>query len=194
MTEFIFTTPIEGVSQNRAQVPSSASTPVASVRPYRKACIVCRDRKVKCDKQSPCSNCQKLLLDCVYPSPFRPTSRPPKEKVAEKSSKETEQELLERIKKLEGAVQDLSGLRNEVLRSRKRRKDTNLEDGDTERDQSYADEEHGHSKADIVSGIDREVGRLIVEDGKSRYINGGFWTSLEQDVRLLSSQVLHSAL
>jgi hypothetical protein len=87
-------------------------------------------------------------LECSFPSPFRPSSRQPKGSVAEKS-KESETELLERIKKLELAVQDLSELKNEVLLSRKRRKGVSPEGSDVEDDQSFdgGEPEHGEAEA-----------------------------------------------
>jgi hypothetical protein len=181
MSEFVFTVPREGVTQSQLNVSSGAPTPEIRVRPYRKACIACRDRKVKCDKQAPCSNCQKLLLECSFPSPFRPSSRQPKGSVAEKS-KESETELLERIKKLELAVQDLSELKNEVLRSRKRRKGVSPEGSDVEDDQSFDGGENEQGEAEAAGSMERDVGKLVVEEGKSRYISGGFWAGLEEDV------------
>lgn len=182
MSEFVFTVPMGGASLNQTSASSITPTPEARVRPYRKACIHCHDRKVKCDKQSPCSNCQKLLLECSFPSPFRTSSRQPKEKAAEES-KEPDAELLERIKKLEGAIQDLGALKKEVLRSRKRRKGQTSEDSDDDADvQSDGDERRDRSSdAGTAADIEREIGKLVVEEGKSRYISGGFWGSLEEE-------------
>jgi len=35
------------------------------------SCLTCRQRKIKCDKLSPCSGCQKSKFSCSYPSKFR---------------------------------------------------------------------------------------------------------------------------
>src|ERR1700753_1811109 len=51
-------------------VPSSK--PVAA--PKLRSCVVCRARKVRCDKQSPCSNCRRANTACLYPK----TNRPPR--------------------------------------------------------------------------------------------------------------------
>jgi hypothetical protein len=37
-----------------------------------RSCIVCRNRKVRCDKQSPCSNCRRGNIPCTYPTGERP--------------------------------------------------------------------------------------------------------------------------
>lgn len=183
MSEFIFTLPVGGASLDETNAPSfSIPTPEASVRPYRKACIHCHDRKVKCDKQSPCSNCERFSLECTFPSPFRNSSRQPRQKEAE-ASKNPDTALLQRIEKLEGAVQDLGTLKNEVLRSRKRRKRQSSEESDLGDSQSDSNEERdrGNRVAD-VGNIERAVGKLVVEEGKSRYLSGGFWGSLEENV------------
>ena len=55
-------------------------------------------------------------------------------------------------------------------------------DSDDEDDLSYEEGELGRRDTEITSGIDQEVGKLIVDEGKSRYITGGFWASLDEDV------------
>ncbi|RYP91996.1 hypothetical protein DL770_001851 [Monosporascus sp. CRB-9-2] len=42
------------------------------------ACVLCQTRKVKCDRQSPCSNCVKAKVSCVpsTPAPARKRRRP----------------------------------------------------------------------------------------------------------------------
>lgn len=43
-----------------------------------KACVQCKTRKVKCDRETPCGNCIRWSLDCVFPSPIRKCRRPRK--------------------------------------------------------------------------------------------------------------------
>jgi hypothetical protein len=56
-----------------------ATTP-SSVRGYSRvlACALCQQRKVKCDRTTPCSNCVKAGAPCTpsTPSPRRPRRRP----------------------------------------------------------------------------------------------------------------------
>lgn len=40
-----------------------------------KACVSCRARKVKCDRGTPCTNCTRWSLQCVFPSPVRKCRR-----------------------------------------------------------------------------------------------------------------------
>src|SRR5215469_5346550 len=57
-------------SEKNAPSPASARTPSSSPAPPPKSrsCIVCRNRKVRCDKRSPCSNCRRANIACVFPS------------------------------------------------------------------------------------------------------------------------------
>lgn len=44
---------------------------------HRYACSLCARRKVKCDKENPCTNCVKAQVQCLYeaPVPHRPRKR-----------------------------------------------------------------------------------------------------------------------
>lgn len=183
MAEFIFTPPSGGASLGETNARSSSiPTPEAMVRPYRKACIYCHDRKVKCDKQAPCSNCQRFSVECTFPSPFRSSSRLRQEKAVE-ASKFPETALLERIKKLEGAVENLGKIQNEVLGSKKRRRRQSSEESELEGSQSDGNEERNHGeRVAAVGKLQRAVGKLVLEEGKSRYLSGGFWSILRENV------------
>ena len=71
-----------------------------------RSCVTCRRRKVKCDKQFPCSNCSKAGQQCVFPAPGRAPRRP---RTGGKVVSEREAELLKRLRRLEGVVEELSG-------------------------------------------------------------------------------------
>ncbi|KAK1837621.1 fungal specific transcription factor domain-containing protein, partial [Colletotrichum chrysophilum] len=34
-----------------------------------RSCVTCRRRKVRCDKQMPCSNCRRAVIQCIFPAP-----------------------------------------------------------------------------------------------------------------------------
>ena len=55
------------------------------------ACVFCQQRKIKCDRRDPCSNCIKSRVECV-PSSLNPRRR---------RRKFPEQQLLERLRKYE---------------------------------------------------------------------------------------------
>lgn len=54
------------------------------------ACVLCQQRKVKCDRKFPCSNCTKHNVKCVPATKTRPRRR-----------RFPERELLDRLRKYE---------------------------------------------------------------------------------------------
>lgn len=55
------------------------------VRRYNveRSCLRCHERKVRCDKGTPCNKCVNLQVPCEYPGPKRVKRRPPRNTVAE---------------------------------------------------------------------------------------------------------------
>ncbi|KAK3392758.1 fungal-specific transcription factor domain-containing protein [Podospora didyma] len=89
----------------------SPSAPVSNILNPR-SCVTCRRRKVRCDKHMPCSNCRRAHIPCIFPAPGRAPRRPrPKHPSApsKQPSSERELELVKRLRKLEGIVEELSG-------------------------------------------------------------------------------------
>lgn len=46
------------------------------------SCLICRQRKVKCDRRNPCSNCVKGVQQCTFVAPTRgkrKRTKPPRE-------------------------------------------------------------------------------------------------------------------
>jgi Fungal Zn(2)-Cys(6) binuclear cluster domain len=67
--------------------------------PHQVSCVLCRQRKVKCDKQQRrCSNCVKAGVECVYVTPARPRHRIGNGKSPEDVSRE---ELIRRVRRYE---------------------------------------------------------------------------------------------
>ncbi|TLD27343.1 hypothetical protein PspLS_05127 [Pyricularia sp. CBS 133598] len=112
-----------GAAAARTTTPAGATVygpdvlPDGSLNP--RSCIICRKRKVKCDHLQPCTNCRRARVSCVFPAPGRAPRRPrPKDPSAPTASGESgrngaaserEAELMKRLRKLEGIVEDLSG-------------------------------------------------------------------------------------
>ncbi|KAH1421040.1 hypothetical protein KXX32_008222 [Aspergillus fumigatus] len=70
------------------------------VRRYNveRSCLRCHQRKVRCDKGSPCAACVRMKVPCQYPGPNRVQRRPPKASSAD---------VVSRIDQLERAVTEL---------------------------------------------------------------------------------------
>jgi hypothetical protein len=73
--------------------PSPSSDRPDALQSRRKhPCVLCQQRKVKCDRNDPCANCVKARVECVSP-----TTLPPKRR----KKRFPEAELLARLRKYE---------------------------------------------------------------------------------------------
>lgn len=158
-----------------------------------RSCITCRKRKVKCDKRHPCSNCNRGAIECVFPGPGRAPRR---------TRKPPDTELLARLRRLEGVVQSLGkGIDEDgetIIEPQdvKEVKEVKAEKAD----KLEAMQEpgtgvtkpvkkcqipgmHEPNKDDkATKGMVKEFGRLVVEDGRSRYVSNKFWSSLSEEI------------
>ena len=122
-------------------------------QPNSRSCLTCRRRKLKCDKQSPCSSCKKAHFDCSYQA-LKLTQR--------KKRSDSNAALKARLETLEHLVQDLNA--NAVKESGNQKLSLHiLTDGN-------------------LKTSKRELGRLVVEEGESRYIENSFWVALSNEV------------
>ena len=74
------------------------TTPSLSLRPTH-SCNRCAARKVKCDRQNPCSACINHNVDCVFTPPPPPGKR-------HKRPKDKNQILVDRLKHYEALLQE----------------------------------------------------------------------------------------
>jgi len=98
------------------QEPSDLSNVQAPL--HQISCIVCRQRKVKCNKQQRCSNCAKAGVECIYSLPARPRRRIGNGRSAEDVSRE---ELIQRVRRYEALFKkygpQLDAIKNENIAS-----------------------------------------------------------------------------
>ncbi|KAK8111930.1 Bikaverin cluster transcription factor bik5 [Apiospora kogelbergensis] len=178
--------------------PSSAMNP--------RSCVTCRRRKVRCDKHMPCGNCRKAHISCIFPAPGRAPRRPrPKDPNAPpKQTSEREVELMKRLRKLEGIVEELSG-QIEVDPRQPTSAGNSPEDsshpiGDERRSENT---EASPSTAPITrqntlnspmqspggSHVHRDFGRLLLnDDGKRRYVSNAFWSRMSDELSALRAE------
>lgn len=155
----------------------ATSTQTHSHKPTKqRSCVVCRSRKVRCDRQSPCSNCSRAKIPCVFP----PTDRPPRwarrlnQSVLANSSASSvpsprdanPDHIMERVRYLESLVKDLSG----------------------QLEQANAAASPKASSSDAIdtstSKVQEQFGRLVIQDAnRSRYVSSGFWSRVNDEVR-----------
>jgi len=63
------------------------------------SCIYCREKKIRCNRQNPCSNCVKVRVECIFPRPAR---------VVRKKRDTASAELSARMARLEETVVSLN--------------------------------------------------------------------------------------
>ncbi|KAH7155663.1 fungal-specific transcription factor domain-containing protein [Dactylonectria estremocensis] len=186
-----------------------SGTPVLNPR----SCVTCRRRKVRCDKQMPCSNCRRAQIPCVFPAPGRAPRQPrPRDPNAPpKNSSQREVELVKRLRKLEGIVEELSG-QIEVESAGKGPSSASSPDAvhsnamatGSERSASFPQRQvsnpailghHGDiTKENGPAGdandaaqrrdLHRKFGRLVLNEqsGGKRYVSSGFWAKLNDEL------------
>jgi hypothetical protein len=174
-----------------------------------RSCVTCRKRKVKCDKTHPCTNCKRARIECIYPAPGRAPRKV--RKIGEGRDKELLERLrrLEGVVKNLGvevpegeeykdasleavnddqvtadtgrcAVSGDTALPQEVATvpqsDLKRRWTASHTDGPGPEPKSRWAEESAKGR------LEHRFGRLVVNEGRSRYINNSFWANLSNEV------------
>ncbi|KAF5011267.1 hypothetical protein FDECE_2620 [Fusarium decemcellulare] len=88
---------------------ASQANRASSARP--RSCLSCRHRKVRADKELPCSTCWRAQVPCIYPVGRAPRrARPSKHGTQSRTMRQSENRLMERVKALEGMVEKLGDL------------------------------------------------------------------------------------
>ena len=180
---------------------SSASTlaPASAPAPKLRSCIVCRSRKVRCDKQSPCANCRRAKIPCVFPNADRPPrwarrlERVVNSAAANEARSQAAQDadpgvnqVMERLRSLEGLVKELTGQLEQA------RAAANSASGAPSESTSPGSSTHDHgtenrrdvSPATSAGNVPKQFGRLVLHDAnRSRYVSSGFWSRVDDEVR-----------
>ena len=182
-------------SQPATNTTSSSGSGSSSLNP--RSCVTCRRRKVKCDKRHPCSNCTRAHTECIYPAPGR---------APRKAKKPADADLMERLRRLEGIVQSLEPEVEEQHNtngdSRQGSKsDEPMANGQPESTHSPNEEKAWSPVPPFNDSLDaagvpsleaikhpsqrqleNRFGRLVIHEGRSRYVNNSFWASLSNEV------------
>ncbi|KAI9040356.1 uncharacterized protein KD926_008313 [Aspergillus affinis] len=157
--------------------------------PKLRSCIVCRARKVRCDKLSPCSNCRRANIACVVPSSHRsPRWARRLERVANDAAAQPEPattQVMERLRTLENLVKELRGQLEQanaaVARSGAGSSGVNSPE-DLTHDHDV-DHQRSLSGGTTQNDVQVRVGRLVVQDqDRTRYVSSGFWSRVNDEI------------
>lgn len=184
--------------------PAPAPTPASTSAQKPRSCVICRRRKVRCDKISPCSNCRRANIPCVFPST---DDRPPRwarrlDRLTNNAVQVTTADpqrlpdpaslqVMERLKTLEALVKDLSGQLEQANAAATSAQAASRSNSTADSPQSSADipdrdRQLNSSSAASGSGsgvvnLKNDFGRLYVKDDnscKSRYVSSNFWSRI----------------
>ncbi|UPK91317.1 hypothetical protein LCI18_002252 [Fusarium solani-melongenae] len=172
-------------SASAAEKNASSAVPARTAK--LRSCVVCRSRKVRCDKLSPCSNCRRAGIPCVIPS----NDRPPRwarrlERVADGSVQEgayvaepADEQVMERLRNLEDLVKELRG---------------QLEQASAGASPAGSGSAQGNSPSECrrdasspststTSDVQKYFGRMVLQDGsRARYVASGFWSRISDEL------------
>lgn len=163
-----------------------------------RSCIVCRNRKVRCDKQSPCSNCRRANISCVFPS----TDRPPRwvrrlDRLTEDPSRvsspasqnagPTFADAMDRLHSLEHLVRELRGqLEHAQSTAAPSNPGSRLvpSPAPSSTGRGLGDHVSSSSTRQDPSDAPSPPGRLVLQEGEtqSHYVGSAFWSRIVDEV------------
>ena len=162
-----FSPPLLGEIQAVSQAASQ------SVRPKKteRSCLLCHERKIRCDKRSPCANCVRADVLCCYPGVERPGRRPPKSTIAEVAA---------RVSRLERTITAISNNTSHANKTNSSKKEPIL----------VLDSPSGETNAIDTQTLVNSSEELLVQGGYStRYINEVLLSRVLEEVGML---VIHT--
>lgn len=172
-----------------ATAPRHPAAELPSSNP--RSCVTCRRRKVRCNKRSPCSNCTRAGIDCVFPPPGR---------APRKSKRPPDAELLSRLRRLEGVIDHLRVNGNSEAtpttsaQAPPSATETLAVPSETITSTSAPTEPENNTSGDSCpfensdpkkpapNKFENEFGRLVIDEGRSRYVSNRLWASLGDEV------------
>lgn len=175
--------------------PTPASVSLSAPTPKPRSCVICRRRKVRCDKLSPCSNCRRANIACVFPSHDRPprwarrlerlvltneaaSAAPdsPQAQVVDLQSTH----VMERLRTLETLVKELSGQLDQANATASSAGNSPASTaGSHGRDAARGNKILG-SVIPGNTGVHDQFGRMVLKDAnRGRYVSSGFWSRVD---------------
>lgn len=183
--------------------PSGVSGPEkhATLPTKLRSCVVCRSRKVRCDKQSPCSNCRRANIDCVVPSNDRPprwarrmerlTHNAASPAASPQDSDPGTGLVMERLRNLESLVKELSSQLEQAntAASSAAGGSSGVNSPDASSNNRDMDHQRSTPSSTSTTDVQKNFGRLVVQDAsRSRYVSTGFWSRVSDEVSICLRQ------
>jgi hypothetical protein len=131
-------------------VPASmpATSAASTGTRIQRSCLTCHQRKIRCNKRLPCSNCIRADVFCCFPGPDPSGRRPHKTNIAE---------VVSRLARLERTITELSN--------------GTLPDSNHARDSAHTPSS-GTLTISRTQSVEDALAELLVQGGyASRYVN-----------------------
>ena len=178
-----------------APTPASVPTP-ASAAPKLRSCVVCRSRKVRCDKLSPCTNCRRANIQCVVPSNDRPprwarrleriTNNAASVATPSQAADPGAEQVMDRLRNLESLVKELSAQleqANAAAQASSKPGSSGTTSSGMSPEEQGANHQTNSSSSNSTVNIQKHFGRLVLQDESgSRYVSSGFWSRVSDEV------------
>ncbi|KKK19414.1 hypothetical protein P175DRAFT_0503918 [Aspergillus ochraceoroseus IBT 24754] len=162
-----------GSRNNDSSVRPDDVSSISFARPPIRSCTLCRQRKIRCDRQQPCASCIRVAAKCVYPAgPGRAPKRP---------RKAVEARLLAQLSRLETIVRCLEP-EGAGRSDRASSGQTHAERADQDRESiAPPTSSTAHSEPET----DLQIGRLIIDETQSCYVSSAVWARLGDEIEEL---------
>ncbi|KAI3336881.1 hypothetical protein HD806DRAFT_517885 [Xylariaceae sp. AK1471] len=160
------------------------------------SCFPCRRRKIRCDRRYPCSHCLKGDLDCGFPVSGRtPTRRYDLPSFA--SKKEKQDDLLGRLRRLEGFVEKLgTEIEGDVQSGETSLRGSTqplnprwLIPGGGSQSERALGSEHNQMAITDLAHVTQELGTLVMRDNESIYVGNWLWGVICDEVKHIRQAV-----
>jgi Zn(2)-Cys(6) binuclear cluster domain-containing protein len=184
--------PIITTAPTMSDLPHPPDAPLAKPR----SCVVCRSRKVRCDKRLPCSNCRRANIACV---PATSDDRPPRwarrldrlvaapPAQAAQATDPAAAQVMERLRGLERLVKELGGQLQAQQGGAQSTPSGSTPNAAPSPEGSRGTNANSPSSSSAAT-VQKNFGRLVVRDGApSQYVGSGFWSRVSDEV----SPLLH---
>ncbi|KAF4963271.1 hypothetical protein FSARC_8709 [Fusarium sarcochroum] len=174
------------LASDSASAPEKNARPASASTAKLRSCVVCRSRKVRCDKLSPCSNCRRANIPCVVPS----NDRPPRwarrlerittegQGVGQADGRPATDQVMDRLRTLENLVKELNG-QLEVANAAASRGGSSEAASPPENRRDGA----SPSSTSTASDVQKHFGRMVLKDAsRGRYVASGFWSRISDEL------------
>ncbi|KAI0425544.1 fungal-specific transcription factor domain-containing protein [Xylaria sp. FL1042] len=166
-----------------ADTPSTSNSQAAqSTQPtHLRSCVLCRQRKVKCDRRQPCSNCIRAGSNCVHPPGAGRAAKRPRQAVDTK--------VLDRLSHLETTIRRLQ------QQAKSREAESQIASESASEHALSAEPQARERKSPVDDASQEteavpELGRLVVEESQSRYVSNVMWADLTEEIEQLRGMFL----